>query len=127
VTEAPAPVPGWQLAIRFALEVGALVAIGRWAGGLFDGGYAYLAGWGAPALVALLWVTFAVRGDPSRSGRAPVPVPGAARLALEVAVFVAGAGALAATRAWPWLGAFLVALVVHHAGTVPRLRWLVRQ
>jgi hypothetical protein len=127
VTEIPKPVPGWQLAIRFALEVGALVAIGRWVGVHFDGAYAYLAGFGAAAFVALLWVTFAVPGDPSRSGRAPVPIPGVARLALELAVFLSGAAALAAMRAWPWFAPFLAALVVHHLGTLPRLRWLVRQ
>lgn len=120
-------VPGWQLVIRFALEVGSLAAIGRWAGAHFDAAYAYLAGWGAAAIVALLWVTFAVHGDPSRSGRAPVPVPGVARLALELAVFLAGAAALFAMRTWPWLAAFLVGLVVHHLGTLPRLGWLVRQ
>ncbi len=125
--EAPPPVPRWQLAIRFALEVGALLAIGRWTGALFEGGYSYLAGWTVPALLAVLWVTFAVRGDPSRSGGAPVPVRGVVRLALELAVFLAGAVALAGIRAWQWLGVFLVALVVHHVGTRPRLRWLVHQ
>jgi len=127
VRDVPAPVAPWQLALRFALEVGALVAIGRWAGASFEGVYGYLAGWGAPALVALVWVTFAVRGDPSRSGRAPIPVRGISRLALELGVFLTGLAALAATRAWLWLSAFSVGLLLHHLGTLTRLRWLVRQ
>lgn len=31
-------IPAWQLAIRFALEVGSLVAIGRFAGTFLRGG-----------------------------------------------------------------------------------------
>jgi hypothetical protein len=119
-------VASWQLAIRFALEVGALVAVGACAGDQVPH-LATLARWGVPALLVLLWVTFAVRDDPSRSGKAPVPVPGAVRLALELLVFGAGAAALAVERRWSLFGAFLVLLVVHHAGTLPRLRWLLRQ
>jgi hypothetical protein len=38
-------IPAWQLAIRFALEVGSLVAIGRSTGGFFDGTWRYVAAW----------------------------------------------------------------------------------
>ena len=121
-------VPGWQLAIRFGLEVGALVAVGKWVGRMTGGG---IAGWagalGVPAILALVWVTFAVRGDPSRSGRAPVPVPGWLRLAIELAVFGAGALALARLGHWRTFALFVAALVVHHAGSGPRLGWLLRQ
>ncbi|WP_292315447.1 YrdB family protein [Mesorhizobium sp.] len=44
-----------------------------------------------PLVAAALWGTFAVPDDPSRSGRAPVPVPGAARLALELVILFGGA------------------------------------
>jgi hypothetical protein len=120
-------VPAWQLAIRFALEVGSLVSIGRFAGRFFHGKWAYTAVWGVPALIALLWVTFAVKGDPSRSGNAPIPIPGALRLALEMAVFLGGAAALAAYQNWIALAAFMAAFVLHHAMTTKRLAWLVRQ
>ena len=124
----PAPkIPAVQLAIRFGLEIGALVALGRWAATLVAGPWSYAAAFGAPAVAATLWVTFAVRDDPSRSGRAPVPVPGLARLALELAVFLGGAAALGARGSWIAFGVFVSALVVHHAMTRARLRWLLQQ
>lgn len=125
----PAPrVPAWQLAIRFALEVGALVALGNWAFHAAPAGpVAWLAGLALPAIAAVAWVTFAVPGDPTRSGRAPVPVPGWIRLVLELAVFLGGAAALAALHRWTALGGFVVALLIHHLGTPARQRWLLRQ
>ena len=116
-------VPGWQLVIRFALEIAAQLALGLW-------GY-QLAGWplaiGLPVIAAALWGTFAVVGDPSRSGRAPVKVPGAVRLGIELLVFLGGAAALAGLERWPLFGFYLAALLLHHAQTVPRMRWLLTQ
>ena len=80
-------IPPWQLAIRFGLEVASLIAVGRYAGSQLRGPWSLVVAWAVPGAVALLWVTFAVKGDPSRSGNAPVPVPGPLRLALELAVF----------------------------------------
>jgi hypothetical protein len=116
-------IPGWQLVIRFALEIAAQIAIGMW-------GYS-IAGWplaiGLPVIAAGLWGTFAVVGDPSRSGRAPVKVPGAVRLGIELAVFLGGAAALAALGQWLPFGFYVAALALHHAQTVPRVRWLLTQ
>jgi hypothetical protein len=121
-------VPAWQLAIRFALEVGALVALGNWAfHAASPGSLAWLAGLGLPAVAAVAWITFAVPGDPSRSGRAPVPVPGWVRLLLELVVFLGGAAALAALQRWTALAVFVVALLVHHLVTPARHLWLLRQ
>ena len=65
------------------------MAMGNWAFQTAPpGAAAWLAGLGLPAIAAAAWVTFAVPGDPSRSGRAPVPVPGWVRLLLELAVFL---------------------------------------
>src|ERR1019366_7635457 len=84
----PPAIAPWLLHLRFALEVGSLIALGGWARRTAGRG---LVGWAAALatalIVAVLWGTFAVRGDPSRSGRAPVPVPGWLRIALEMAVF----------------------------------------
>ena len=120
-------IPGWQLAIRFGLEVASLVAIGRYAGSRFVGLSSWAAARGAAALVAMCWVTFAVKGDPSRSGNAPVPVPGPLRLVLELAVFLGGATAFAARSNWLEFGLFMTAFIVHHAMTTERILWLIRQ
>lgn len=119
--------PGWQLALRFALEIGALVAWGfaarRWAAGAAGLALALA----VPIALAALWGTFAVRADPTRSGRAPVPTPGPLRLALELFVLAGAAVLLAHDHHWLACAPFCAGVVVHHLGTLDRLRWLVRQ
>jgi hypothetical protein len=117
----------WQLAIRFGLEVASLIAVGRYAGSLLRGPWSLAAAWAVPGAIALLWVTFAVKGDPSRSGNAPIAVPGLLRLALELAVFGGGAAALAGRGSRTALAIFMIAFLAHHAMTMKRLSWLVQQ
>jgi hypothetical protein len=112
-------------ALRFALELAMLGGIGWWVRSLFDGS---VLGWvvGSVAVVtaASMWGVFNVPGDPSRSGRAPVPVPGWARLVLEVSLFVAGVAAVAAGA--PRVGWLLAGgAVLHYAWYWRRLRWLL--
>lgn len=78
-------------------------------------------------MLAVLWGTFAVKDDPSRSGKAPVPVPGVIRLLLELVVLLGAATMLALGGEWIAFGVFMVGVVLHHAMTLDRLRWLVRQ
>ena len=66
-----------NLALRFLLEIAALLALGHWGRQRFDGGLRYLLAVGIPLLAAVLWGTFRVNDDP---GPAPVPVPGYLRL-----------------------------------------------
>lgn len=122
MTEIP-KIPGWQLVIRLSLEIAAQISIGLW--GYRAGGWplAIL----LPVIAAGLWGTFAVAGDPSRSGKAPIRVPGAIRLAIELLVFLGGAAALAALGHWLPFGFYLAALALHHAQTTPRVRWLLSQ
>ena len=140
MSEPPRVAPG-QLVLRFLLELGALVSVGALAahvakivlghsqlvpiGAIWI--FAWLAALIVAGLVAVLWGVFAVQGDPSRSGRAPVAIPGWLRLALELLVFGLGAVALAALGEFKLLALDVLALVVHHAGTLPRLRWLLQQ
>jgi hypothetical protein len=117
----------WQLALRFVLELSSLFAIGLGAHRLATGTMAWVLAIAAPAVAAVAWGTFAVKDDPSRSGNAPVAVPGWLRLTIELAVFGTGAAALALLRQWPWFAVFVAALIIHHAGTTPRLGWLLRR
>lgn len=101
-----------NLAVRFLLEIAALIALGYWGWTWGQGALRYLLAIGAPLLAAVLWGVFAVPGDRSRSGSAPVPVAGWMRLLLELAFFgfaiwglyVAGA----TTAAWLLGGVVLV-------------------
>ena len=70
-----------NLALRFFLEIAALSGFGAMIWHLFSG-------WWRPFLLAVVlgglmavWGVFAVPDDPSRSGNAPVPIPGLLRLA----------------------------------------------
>jgi len=116
-----------NLAARFLLELAGLGAIGAWGWQQGEGFLSVTLAVGLPLLAAALWGTFAVPDDPSRSGRAPVPVPGLARLALEVAYFGFATWALhdfgASVLGWILGGATLI----HYALSYDRLAWLLRQ
>ena len=116
-----------NLAVRFLLELCALAAAAYWGWAAHQGPWRYLLAFGLPLLLALLWGVFAVPDDPSRSGQAPVPVPGVLRLALELAVFAFAAWALYAVGR-PSLGLIMAVVVAaHYALSYDRIAWLVRQ
>ena len=73
-----------NLGIRFLLELCTLAIGSMWGWQRGDGWTKPALAIGIPLLIALLWGTFRVPGDP---GKAPVAIPGALRLVLECAVF----------------------------------------
>jgi hypothetical protein len=74
----------------------------------------------------LLWGVFNVPNDPSRSGKAPVQVPGVIRLALELLLLGSAVWALYDVElAWPSL-IMGVLLIFHYAISYDRIRWLLR-
>ncbi|MGD8817978.1 MAG: DUF2568 domain-containing protein [Acidobacteriota bacterium] len=114
-----------NLAVRFLLELAALAAFAMYGWGLTD--HAALRVVLAvlfPVIAAALWGIFAVPDDPSRSGSAPVPIPGATRLILELSFFAAAAWALSA-RSSAGAGALASAVVIHYAVSYERIAWLV--
>lgn len=113
-----------DLVLRAILEIGCAL-------GLVLGGWASVGGpvgmvVGVVALIAAAaaWATFRVPDDP---GPAPWPIPGSARLALELVLL--GLGALGwVLAAWPIVGLLLGGLIVgHHLMTAERIRWLLGQ
>ena len=78
-----------------------------------------------PLGVAVVWGTFAVPGDPSRSGSAPVPVPGALRLALEFCFFLSASLALYDLRFTRLAAIFTAAIALHYVLSYDRVRWLL--
>jgi len=123
----PPTMPGWNLALRFVMELVALVSIGVGAWSATDGAARWLAAVGLPLLAVVLWGTFNVPDDPSRSGKAPVAAPGWVRLLIELAIFAAGAVGLA-VAGWPWLSAgYGLVVVLLYATSMPRVRWLLTQ
>ena len=116
-----------NLALRFILEIAGLVALGWWGWNQGEGILRFVLAFGIPILAAVLWGTFAVPDDPSRSGKAQVQVPGIVRLLLELAFFVSATWSLfalgAATLGW----IYGIAVLVHYLASYDRILWLVRQ
>ncbi len=117
----------WNLALRFGLEMAAFVGIGMVSSGIGSGWVR----WAAVVLIVLAavsaWGIFNVLDDPSRSGRAPVEVPGWIRLVLELAILGGAAVALLMTGrlSFGWSLGGLV--LVHYLFSWSRVRWLLEQ
>ena len=115
-----------NLALRFLLELAAWGAMGYWGWMQGDGPLRYLLLIGLPVVAAAIWGTFAVPDDPSRSGRAPVPVPGLVRLAIEFATFGTATWALYDTGNTTLSLVFAATVVVHYLVSYDRVLWLLR-
>ncbi|WP_457155708.1 YrdB family protein [Mesorhizobium sp. P5_C1] len=117
----------WNLTLRFLLELAALLGFGLSGWGLSDGLWRWLLALALPLIAAALWGTFAVLDDPSRSGRAPVPVPGAVRLVLELTILFGGAVGFY-VAGYTTTGIILALLIViSYAFSLDRLGWLLKQ
>ena len=115
-----------NLALRFILEILALISMGYWGWSQHSGISRFLWMIGLPLIAAILWGTFAVPNDPSRSGKAPVPVPGILRLLLEIAVFALGVWCLI-SAGLPIPGVILgVVVVLHYISSYDRVIWLLK-
>jgi len=116
-----------NLALRFILELTALFALGWWGWSLTDGWLRFVLVVVFPLGAAAIWGTFAVPDDPSRSGEAPVTVPGRVRLLIEFVVFGAGVvGFVAVGQITPAIG-FLMVIIVHYALSIDRMGWLLER
>lgn len=116
-----------NLALRFVLEIAALVSAGVVAWDILDGWWRWLGVIGAPLALAAMWGTFAVPNDPSRSGSAPIPVSGSTRLVVEFVFFllpvvglvIAGRGIIA--------GVLAGLVIFHYALSWDRIEWLLHK
>ena len=116
-----------NLAVRFILEVAAIIGMGLWgynnSGNLPPILFAILLNLG----FALLWGIFAVKDDPSRSGKTVVPTPGIIRLLLELFLFAAATWMLrdlGYSTAWWIFGAIIL---IHYIISYDRVLWLLKQ
>jgi hypothetical protein len=116
-----------NLGVRFLLEVCALVAMGHWGWTQYTGALRFVLAVGVPLAAALIWATFAVPDDPSRSGKAPVPVPGIVRLMLELAVFGFAAWALYDAGNALLSVVLIVVAIAHYGLSYDRIAWLLKQ
>ena len=116
-----------NLAIRFLLELLALASAGIWGWRLIGGWPRWILAIGIPIVLAIIWATFAVPDDPSRSGSAPIVTPGFLRLAIELGIFAFASWALYDIG---WTKAslvFCIIVLLHYAVSYDRVIWLLSQ
>jgi hypothetical protein len=114
-------------ALRFLLEVTALGAFAGFGWNLTDTGWRIFLAVALPLLFALLWGIFAVRNDPSRSGKTVIQTPGWIRLLLELSLLGAASWMLY-RLGYPWLFRVYTALLItHYLLSRDRIRWLIKQ
>ncbi len=113
-----------DLALRAILEIAAVLGLALGGMASVGGVVGVVVALGAVAAAGAIWATFRVPDDP---GPSPWPIPGSARLALELVLL--GLGAVGWLLAgWAILGVLLGALIVgHYLMTAPRVRWLLEQ
>jgi len=115
-----------NLVFRFLLELAALFAFGYWGWNVSENWFRYLLVILAPLLGAVIWGTFAVPDDPSRSGKAPITVPGWLRLILEWGIFGLACVGLIASNSRTAALILLLLVIIHYALSVDRIRWLIK-
>ena len=116
-----------NLALRFLLEIAALIAMGVWGWRQGEGWLRILLAIGIPIIAAVLWGTFAVPDDPSRSGKAPIVTLGILRLILELVFFAFASWALwdAGYVSLGWtLG---IVVILHYIVSYDRVLWLIKK
>jgi len=114
-----------NLALRFILELVALASLGYWGWQQYDGVSQWLFCIGLPLIAAVVWGTFAVPDDPSRSGHAPIPTAGWLRLILELLVFASATLALWFSGQQPIAIGLAVVTVLHYMASYDRIQWLL--
>jgi len=114
-------------AVRFLLELAGIAAFGIWAYNQSETGLRILLAILLPIGFALLWGVFAVRGDPSRSGKTVIHTPGIVRLLLELGLFGAAAWMLLDLDYSTIALIFGSTVVVHYFISFDRISWLLKQ
>ena len=116
-----------NLLFRFLLELAALGAMGFWGWQKGEGIFGIILALTIPIFVATIWGVFAVPNDPSRSGKAPVPISGVLRLIIELLIFAVSIW-MVFNLGYSLLGRlFGVAVVTHYLLSMDRIVWLTQK
>jgi hypothetical protein len=115
-----------NLALRFALELTALFALGYRGWTQHEGPLRIVMAFAVPLAAAAMWGVFATPGDRSRSAKAPVPTPGIIRLLMELVFFSAAAWSFYTAGNRIIALVFSGIVVLHYAVSYDRIGWLVK-
>lgn len=116
-----------NLALRFILEVAALICFGMWGYGISDSPTRIVTAILFPVLFALIWGIFAVQNDPSRSGKTVIPTPGIIRFLLELALFGIAVWMLLDMQYSTVALIFGIVVLIHYIFSFDRIIWLLKQ
>ena len=116
-----------NLAIRFLLELTALIVMGIWGWNQSEDWQRFVIAFGLPITAAAICGTFAVPNDPSRSGKAPVTIPGIVRLVFELAFFSFATWALYKLGHSNLAFVFGAIVAIHYLISYDRIKWLMKQ
>ncbi len=114
-----------NLMIRFLLELIALGSVGYWGWKNYDGALQYILGIGLPIFMTIIWGTFAVPDDPSRSGKAPIPISGFVRLLIEITFFALAVWALYDLKQDKLSYILGGIVIIHYLVSYDRISWLL--
>ena len=115
-----------NLAIRFLLELTAICALGFWGWKQSDSWAKYILAVLISLLAIINWGVFNVPNDPSRSGRAPIRIPGMVRLSIELAIFALTVWALSDLGLTGLSILIGIIVVLHYTLSYARILWLFR-
>ena len=115
-----------NLALRFVLEIAAVVSLGYWGWRSQEGALRVVLVIAAPLAAAVVWGIFTTPGDPTRSPNAVIPTPGIIRLVIELLLFAAAVWALLASglQIPGWIFAGIVFL--HYGISYDRIAWMMK-
>lgn len=116
-----------NLSLRFLLEMTAVGSVAVWGWRYGEANLKWVLMFLCPLILMIVWGLFNVPGDPSRSGEAPVVVPGLVRLILELSIFAVGGWALYDLQSLKLFFIYVLLVVLHYAFSLDRIQWLLER
>lgn len=116
-----------NLLFRFLLEILVLVTVAIWSWNEWDGWMGTVMAFALPFGLAVVWGSFTVPDDPSRSGKAPVPTPGPLRLMIELAILFFAVWCLYDLGRPRLALIFGLMILGHYIISLDRIRWLIKK
>jgi F0F1-type ATP synthase assembly protein I len=113
-----------NLALRFALEVLALVVVGYWGWHVGDGVLRIFGAIGLPTIFGAIWGIFSTPGDTRGQGKAVIAIPGKARLILELVLLYVPVALLFQLNQSTYAIALLIITTVQWLLSVDRIKKL---
>jgi hypothetical protein len=114
-----------NLMLRFLLEIIAFTSLGIWGWKQSESWFRLVLAIGIPIIIAIIWGTFNVPNDPSRSGSAPVITAGFIRLIIELGIFGFAIWSLS-DMGWNRISLiFGIVVLAHYIVSYDRVLWLL--